>query len=142
MKAYFDTEFTHFKPAHLISIGMVRSDGAKYYAVLTDTWNKEQCSDFVIKTVLPLLNEPGHLRSLCELESDLREFLKDGYTLICDSLYDWHFIQTIFRDKLPVGCRCEQISIPEAVQDNISQTRQLPRHNALNDALILQIADQ
>lgn len=89
MRAYFDTEFTDFKPAHLISIGVVRDDGAEYYAVLSNTWEKSQCNDFVIATVLPQLDEAGHIRSLREVESDLRELLKDGYSLVCDSMYDW-----------------------------------------------------
>lgn len=141
MRAYFDTEFTDFKPAHLISIGVVRDDGAEYYAVLTDTWEKSQCNDFVIATVLPLLDEAGHTRSLKEVESDLREFLKDGYSLVCDSMYDWYFVQEIFKEKLPVGCRCVQISIPESTLEALSQTQNLPRHNALNDARILWKAD-
>jgi hypothetical protein len=57
MKIFFDTEFTDLIPIpSLISAGFVAENGGEFYAELTDTYAKDDCSPFVIDAVLPLLD--------------------------------------------------------------------------------------
>ena len=59
MLVFLDTEFTSFVRPDLISIGLVAEEGREFYAERTD-YRKDDCSDFVRETVLPLLGRvPG-----------------------------------------------------------------------------------
>ena len=77
MQVFFDTEFTMLEKKnghpYLISIGCVAQDGREFYAELSDTWHEGLCSDFVVETVLPLL-QGGEYRMT---EAVLAERLKD-----------------------------------------------------------------
>lgn len=57
MKLYYDTEFLEDgRTIDLISIGMVREDGAEYYAVASDApWKRIRKHDWLCKHVVPSL---------------------------------------------------------------------------------------
>lgn len=55
LKLFVDTEFTDFINQKLISIGIVAENGEDLYAELSDTYQIEDCSEFVKEIVLPLL---------------------------------------------------------------------------------------
>ena len=62
MLVFLDTEFTDFVRPDLISLALVSEDGREFYAERTD-YRKDECSDFVRETVLPLLGRvPGASR--------------------------------------------------------------------------------
>ena len=59
MKIYYDTEFTNLDSNidwDLISAGFVTETGDEWYVEIKD-FNHEECSNFVINTVLPLLGK-------------------------------------------------------------------------------------
>ncbi len=61
MKIYYDTEFIEDgKTIDLISIGMVREDGAEYYAENSEAdWDRMKKSDWLVRNVLPGLKIVG-----------------------------------------------------------------------------------
>lgn len=70
IQAFFDSEFTTLEKdgvRKLISIGCVAQDGREFYAELSDTWHPFNCSDFVVATVLPLLQGGECLMTEAEL---------------------------------------------------------------------------
>lgn len=102
MKVFFDTEFTDINPYStpaLISIGLVSEDECEFYAELTDTWSRDQCSGFVIETVLPLLNNDCRMfeaQVVIRLK-DFIESMKDEVILVCDSPeFDWSLVAKMF----------------------------------------------
>lgn len=93
MQVFFDTEFTTLNPngyPFLISIGCVAQDGREFYAEVDGGWNEGLCSDFVIQTVLPLL-QGGEYRIA---EADLAMRLKDWIESLTDK-------QVILRSDCP-----------------------------------------
>lgn len=60
MIVYIDTEFTDltdtFGPIRLISAGFVAQNGSEFYFELTDNYEHDDCSYFVLENVLPHLN--------------------------------------------------------------------------------------
>lgn len=57
MQYYLDTEFAeNGSTIKLISIGLVCEDGREYYAVASDGWAVDDCSDWVKTNVLPNIN--------------------------------------------------------------------------------------
>ena len=60
MKVFLDCEFTQLnRDTKLISLALVSEAGHEYYVELTDTYVTKDCSDFVIKNVLPQLDMPA-----------------------------------------------------------------------------------
>lgn len=54
MKLFVDCEFTQLnQDTKLISLALVSEAGDEFYVELTDTYQVEDCSDFVIQHVLP-----------------------------------------------------------------------------------------
>ena len=108
MQVWFDTEFTTLDKDHghpfLISIGLVSHDGKEFYAELSDTWHKGLCSQFVIETVLPLLQGGEYLMTEAELAFRLRDWLDSielppGEQIILRSDApgtDWPWVEQLF----------------------------------------------
>jgi hypothetical protein len=155
MNVFFDTEFTtsesHIGYPGLISIACIAEDGREFYAELTNTWQPGNCSQFVLDTVLPLL-DGGDCRML---DAQCAQRLKYWIESLTDSLvimrsdaprYDWPWIEELFQF---FGCwpnnlrrKCGSICFDNENQqqrfDNalkeywrINQAR---RHHALVDA--------
>jgi hypothetical protein len=104
MSVFFDTEFTSIDPTEdccLISIGCVAQDGREFYAELSDTYHHGMCSQFVIETVLPLLDGGSVKMMEAQLALRLKEWVESlgEAEVIFRSdapIYDWPFVQYIF----------------------------------------------
>lgn len=101
-RIFFDTEFTSLEDvnAELISIGLIAENGKEFYSELTDTFDISICSDFVVETVLPLLEGGSHRMTFRELAEKLKvwiESYKQEVVLISDApAIDWPFIWDLF----------------------------------------------
>lgn len=92
MRLFLDCEFTQLNQyTKLISLALVSEAGDEFYAELTDTYQIEDCSDFVIQNVLPQLSLPRYGKSLVEGQAALRAFLRniDGQLEVCTDAPDW-----------------------------------------------------
>ena len=107
MQVFFDTEFTTLDSKNgyvrLISIGLIAQDGRTFYAELSDTYHRGLCSQFVLDTVLPLLQGGEYLMTEAELSTRLRDWI-EGLTddeeiiLRSDAIgKDWPFVEQIFQ---------------------------------------------
>lgn len=140
MKIWFDTEFIEDgKTIDLISIGMVREDGATYYAENLNC-DHGRASDWVRENVLCHLQfgEVGRLRS--EIAKEIVEFAGERpefWAYYAD--YDWVVLCQLFGTMMdlpkgwPMYCRdikqlCDYVGNPRLPpQDGIE-------HHALADA--------
>jgi hypothetical protein len=102
MIIFFDTEFHDLvaKPK-LISIGLIDETGTRtFYAELSDTYEIQDCSEWVRENVLPLLDGGEALMSRQQLRVRLRNWLEsfgEPVTLAADSLaWDWPRIHELF----------------------------------------------
>ena len=96
MKLFLDCEFTQLNQStKLISLALVSEDGDEFYVELTDTYQVEDCSDFVIEYVLPQLNLPEHGKTMAKAQGSLLTFLgnPNGNLEICSDApeWDWDF---------------------------------------------------
>lgn len=104
MNVFFDTEFTTLAKDSirtLISIGCVAQDGREFYAELTDTWHPANCSDFVVSTVLPLLQGGEYRMTEAELAVRLKDWIEgvtDNQVILRSDapLIDWPWIDQLF----------------------------------------------
>ena len=101
MKIFLDCEFTQLnRYSKLISLALVSESGDEFYVELTDTYSVEDCSDFVIRNVLPQLDCLRYGQSLIEARASLRMFLGcfDEELEVCSDAphWDWGF----FRDLI------------------------------------------
>jgi hypothetical protein len=102
---FFDTEFTDIHPKKtpaLISIGLVAADGREFYAELTDTWSHGECSNFVIQTVLPLLQGGDVKMKAAQCAIRLKEWIEglgDGEVILRTDAprYDWTLVAEMFQ---------------------------------------------
>lgn len=105
MLLFLDTEYTGFGqlPPKLISLAIVAEDGKReFYAELSDTWQHDDCTEFVKQQVLPLLSGPG--TPLVEVRSTLRTWFADGprfAKVACDSGTDWKFLLDLLGTPRP-----------------------------------------
>jgi hypothetical protein len=97
MKLFLDCEFTQLNQStKLISLALVSEGGDQFYVGLTDTYQVEDCSEFVLENVLPQLVLPEHGKTLAEAQESLLTFLGnlDGNLEICSDApeWDWGFL--------------------------------------------------
>ena len=104
IKVFFDTEFTRFADMQhepkLISIGCVAWGGEEFYAELSDTYQKTDCSDFVIETVLPLLQRGDKMMFEIQCATRLKDWIeglgKEVRFMSDSPRHDWPFIEYLF----------------------------------------------
>lgn len=92
MKLFLDCEFSQLNAStKLISLALVSESGHEFYVELTDTYQFTDCSDFVIKNVLPQLSLPNYGATLAEAQAALKIFLKgiEGPLEVCSDAPDW-----------------------------------------------------
>ena len=151
MLVFLDTEFTNFVRPDLISIGLAAEDGREFYAERTD-YCRDECSDFVCETVLPLLGRVP--RAACrrpELTRRVRnwfEALQEPATIIFDYERDWLLLADAClgrEHQKPLANVGETIHLGrfsithplfEQAQ-NYTYTQDWPPHHALADARAL-----
>lgn len=140
MKIWFDTEFIEDgKTIDLISIGMVREDGAKYYIENAEC-DLERASAWVKQNVLPHLAGGASRIRRYQIAEDIRNFAGEKpefWAYYAD--YDWVALCQLYGTMLdlpkgwPMYCRdvkqlCDSVGNPKLPK----QTSQ--EHNALLDA--------
>lgn len=146
MKFWFDTEFIEDgKTIELISIGIVREDGAEYYAEVRDEeipW--ERANPWVIENVKPHLLGGKHVKSKDEIAHDLKyDFIrapKPEFWAYCGA-YDWVVLNQLYGPMVDHPSRwpfyCNDIS--QLAESTGVGHGNLPRqtstqHHALEDA--------
>lgn len=166
-RIFIDTEFTTISldsGPDLISIGFVDADdpSAHLYVELTDGWRKDECSTFVLMTVLPLLGRHNpELLSRAQAAARIEKWLHerrggDASTQIAclsDSDLDWQFFRGLYfrRDgdwaaQNNIVGRLVNSEFEDRTNGNILvqegmlrfwERRENERHHALIDALAL-----
>lgn len=141
MRLFLDSEFTNLSAAaKLISLALVAEDGREFYVELLDTWQEEDCSDFVKEIVLPQLWGGSYALSIVEARMSLLRFLtsfKKEVEIVTDApQYDWE----LFCDLVYDGGRWPGIvrNFPTDATTLAPTTEgeELP-HHALLDARII-----
>lgn len=139
MKIWFDTEFIDDgRTIDLLSIGMVREDGATYYAEPAETDRNKACA-WVMVNVFPNLCGPVKPRGT----------IKQDILMFCGAnpefwayfgSYDWVALCQLFGPMiaLPQGwpmmpLDVKQLQVMRGIKTLPKQTT--VEHNALNDAL-------
>lgn len=141
MRLYLDCEFTELSAAaKLISLALVAEDGREFYVELQDTWQADDCSDFVTEVVLPLLWGGEYARPIIEARSELLRFLAaydEELEVVTDApAYDWElFCELAYHDgKWPKNVRNFPTDATTLTATNDGE--ELP-HHALLDARII-----
>lgn len=141
MRLFLDCEFTQRSAAaKLISLALVAEDGREFYAELLDTWREEDCSEFVVKIVLPQLWGGSFALPIIGARSVLFEFLgsfDEALEIVTDApQYDWElFCELAYDDgKWPRNVRNQPIDATtlRIINDGVP----IP-HHALLDARII-----
>src|SRR5690606_37315943 len=138
MRIFFDTEFIEDgKTIDLVSIGMVREDGATYYAELASA-DYSKADDWVKENVLAHLL--GHRQSRETTRQELLDFVGESpefWAYYAD--YDWVVLCQLFGRMIdlpkgwPMYCRdlkqwCDELGNPQLPKQASTE------HNALADA--------
>lgn len=163
MKIYYDTEFTSLDGNvdwDMISAGFVAENGQEWYVEIKD-FLREDCSAFVVETVLPLLGKGNKLPErmpsshfawrLC----NWLETFGEPILLVSDASCDWHLLNGYcyaefaglpFKVQMEVWQRSEDAEIQQSLIDaeaRFWQTNTGMIHHALYDARRLKrIADR
>ena len=159
MNIYFDTEFIEDgRTIDLISIGLVREDGATYYAI-SDEFDAGKASEWVKENVLKYLppqfeimseNEYGTdeinlasfaWKSRAEIADEIIEFVGDnpvfyGYYSASDwvVLYQLYGTMMDLPQGFPMYCRdVKQLADEQGI--DLSVIGQKDEHHALSDAI-------
>lgn len=156
MLVFLDTEFTAFVRPDLISLALVSEDGREFYAERTDYY-REDCTDFVKETVLPLLGRvPGAACTRKELTDRVRDWfgqLAEPATLVYDSERDWLLLAVAmlgrpkkdppgdFGKRMHLDSYAFAHPVFEQAQ-NCTYTQDWPAHHALADARALRAGYQ
>lgn len=139
MRIWFDTEFIEDgRTIDLISIGMVREDGATYYAESADC-DKSRASDWVVQNVFPHLRGPVKHRA--QIAKELVDFAGHSPEFWADYCsYDWVVLCQLFGTMMelpkgwPMHCRdIRQLWADKGCPD--LPVHDGTAHDALSDAL-------
>lgn len=157
INVFFDCEFTKLQmpldtvPADLISIGCISEGGKKFYTENAD-YKIADCSEFVVDTVLPLLEGGDYLMSYSMVAKQLRAYIEsfdDEVELWSDAQFlDWQHVKKLFdSDVWPTNLKrqpgdlifpsiIQQQRFESAVEDAFGSLKlQLRRHHSLDDAI-------
>lgn len=147
MDVFFDCEFTSLDQySELLSIGLVSSSGATFYAECDD-YDPELVSDFARDVVLSLIAAqpvaPDVRGSRADVASELISWVKGipDAGLICDSPWDIHHLRRLLNGAQPY-CSAEVVDlsnrrIAERARDDYFSAARHFRHHALHDACAL-----
>jgi hypothetical protein len=107
MLLFLDTEYTGYGQAtpQLISLALVAEDGKReFYVEIADTWRVADCTEFVKREVLPLLDGPR--RTSVQARAELRAWLADSPRKVqaaCDSSTDFNFLLGLVGSPCPIN---------------------------------------
>lgn len=105
MLLFLDTEYTGLGQTdpRLISLALVAEDGRReFYVELADTWQLADCTEFVRREVLPLLE--GSARTLAQARVELRDWFAAAPRHVqaaCDSATDFRFLLALLGPPRP-----------------------------------------
>lgn len=149
---FFDTEFTDFQHADLISIALTAEDGRELYVSITD-YKRHLASDFVENIVLPRLELPDAkpiLASRFEAARLIAEYLQEvpDICLVSDAEVDGMLLRRLLkrmRSTYPRFALAQHLVTSDQARqlmENVEQalTEHPGRHNALIDARALKAA--
>lgn len=151
---FFDCEFTHLQegaePPVLISIGIISQDGRAFYAENANM-QEELCSEFVLETVLPLLEGGEALMPYSEIARTMKTWIE---SFECETKmwtdapgYDWPHVFHMFstygwpsnlkRAPVPLSfaSSVQSMRFFNAVEDIFRSNISMRRHHALDDAM-------
>ena len=141
MRLFLDSEFSQLSAqAKLISLALVGQDRREFYVELQDTWQVDDCSDFVKKIVLPQLWGGEYAMPIIEAKAALLRFLAtydEQLEIVTDApAYDWElFCELAYHDgKWPKNVRNFPTDATTLTATNDGE--ELP-HHALLDARII-----
>lgn len=146
MLLFLDTEYTGFGQADpkLISLALVSEDGRReFYVELADTWQLADCTVFVRREVLPLLDGPA--RTLAQARGELREWFAAAPRHVqaaCDSVTDFRFLLALLGEPRPGNLAADYFDLRPLIDTKIYdrtvagyyQTTDPRLHYALADA--------
>jgi diamine N-acetyltransferase len=137
---FVDSEFTNLMEPRLISFGAVATDATSFYCELND-WPRELCSDFVRRSVLPLLDGdavPHAMAAKSLLRWIAAKAVKGPTVVVSDSGFDrWALADLLGREDLPAGAQWLRLPVAYETLDEIAAELGLRRHYALDDARAL-----
>ena len=138
MRIFFDTEFIEDgKTIELLSIGMVREDGAEFYGE-ADWTDRRRASAWVKDNVIPNLTGPSYGREV--MAARIREFAGEKpqfWAYYAD--YDWVVLCQLFGTMLdlpdgwPMYCRDFKQWLDDNGNPQMSDHGEM-HHNAIADA--------
>ncbi len=149
MLLFLDTEYTGLgqHDPKLISIALVPEDGKnQFYAEIEmgDSWAKQDCNEFVLAKVLPILKGGECQITRAKFRDRLLGWmaaLPRSVQVACDSDTDFRFLQQILGDDWPDRLDKHYFDLRPLIDTTVyDQTVQRyynsdrPPHNALNDA--------
>lgn len=139
MRVFFDTEFIDTGSlVHLLSVGLVREDGATYYAEPAET-DRSLAGEWVRKNVLPHMNGP--IKPRAQIAAELVDFCGErpefwGYYVA----YDWLLLCQLYGRMLDVPALWPNFAFDvqalRCLMGGLSLPKQVnTEHHALNDAI-------
>jgi hypothetical protein len=148
MILFLDTEFTDLVPGNkLISIALVNEFEDFFYAELTDTYELEDCSDFVKNFVLPFLKGGEFRMSSYDCALKLGTWIENqsGQCILgCDNPgWDMPHIHRLLEVLWPANLHKNQykpVYVPSEVEEALVLEFDYDIHNALDDALVMKKA--
>lgn len=147
LPAYPQTETRGLEPG-LVSIGCVSEDDQIFYAENTDV-PTDRFNDFVIDTVLPLLDGGAALMTYATIAAKLKDWIEalgDQAQMQTDAPYvDWPPVRQLFETYgWPINLVRDPVWLwlDDGLVDNLFiKNVTMRRHHALDDALMNKLGD-
>ncbi|MCY1190864.1 3'-5' exoribonuclease [compost metagenome] len=141
MRIFLDCEFTELsQQAKLISLALVAEDGREFYVELLDSWQVEDCSEFVVVIVLPQLWGGENALPIIEAKAALLTFLasfESELEIVTDAPeYDWKLFCELAYDDGRWPATVRNYPTDATALSPKSDGEELP-HHALLDARII-----
>lgn len=151
MRLFLDTEYTgnHVGSPLLISLALVAEDGSReWYAELADGWTEQDCSPFVKREVLPLLQESR--LTWVEARESLRQWMAAAprnCIVACDAERDFQFLLALLGGH-PSNLASQRLDLAPLIDtgayhhavEKYHARPEHPWHHALHDARSYRLA--
>lgn len=145
MKIVVDCEFTQLNAnSRLISMALVAEDAQELYFELSDNYQVEDCSAFVIEHVIPQLDGGHATCTIASAQEKLQAFLTkfEFVQIMSDApLWDWEFFCEIayYKNKWPGNVSNRPVNLIDLYNETSIQVEDAPElpHHALLDARLL-----
>jgi len=152
MLLFLDTEFTDLHhEAKLISIALVSEDGKSFYAELADTYERCECSDFVMNFVLPFLKGGEYKMTESECALKMATWIEEQgheFIIACDNIsWDLPHLRrllnktTVWPSNLDKNDYYKFIIMDDDLEQIVLENN-FDVHNALDDAMVMMLANK